>query len=60
MGHEDKLQAIVAAFQDYWDLTYADVPVPKAGWPSPVITSMCDQGPGHTDLTTSGRTLVHT
>jgi len=39
-GREDKPQAMVAAFQDYWDLTYADVPVPKAGWPSPVITCL--------------------
>ena len=39
-GREDKPQAIVEAFRDYWDLTYAEVPVPKDGWPTPVITCL--------------------
>jgi hypothetical protein len=39
-GREGKPQAIVEAFQDYWDLTYAEVPVPEGGWPSPVMTCL--------------------
>src|SRR6266851_1003768 len=39
-GREDKPQAIVDAFRDYWDLTYAEFPVPKGGWPSSVITCL--------------------
>ncbi|KAI9455511.1 hypothetical protein F5148DRAFT_1378062 [Russula earlei] len=40
IGREDKPQGIVHAFQDYWDLTYAEVTIPKAGWPSPVMTCL--------------------
>ncbi|KAH9999591.1 hypothetical protein BJV74DRAFT_158676 [Russula compacta] len=39
-GREDKPQAIVEAFRDYWDLTYAEAPVPKDGWPTPVIACL--------------------
>ena len=39
-GREDKPQAVVEAFRDYWDLTYADIPVPKGGWPSSVMTCL--------------------
>jgi len=62
---EDKLQAIVAAFKGHWDLTYADVPVPKAGWPSAVISRMWVSvmptllPPSEADeLATSGKTQV--
>ncbi|KAI0301170.1 hypothetical protein B0F90DRAFT_1817185 [Multifurca ochricompacta] len=39
-GREDKPQDIVEAFQDYWDLTYGEVPTPEGGWPSPVATCL--------------------
>ena len=39
-GREDKPHAVVEAFRDYWDLTYADIPVPKGGWPSSVMTCL--------------------
>ena len=39
-GREDKPQAVVEAFRDYWDLTYADITVPKGGWPSSVVTCL--------------------
>ena len=39
-GREDKLQAIVDAFRDCWDLTCAEFPVPKGGWPSSMITCL--------------------
>ncbi|KAF8490777.1 hypothetical protein F5888DRAFT_1620590 [Russula emetica] len=39
-GREDKPQAVVDAFQDYWDLTFAKDSVPKGGWPSTVITCL--------------------
>lgn len=39
-GREDKPQSVVEAFQDYWDLTYANIPVPKGGWPSSVMTCL--------------------
>ena len=39
-GREDKPQAVVEAFRDYWDLTYADITVPKGGWPSSVMTCL--------------------
>jgi len=39
-GREDKPQAVVEAFRDYWDLTYANIPVPKGGWPSSVMTCL--------------------
>lgn len=36
---------MVEAFQDYWDMTYAGVPVPEGGWPSPVVICLkaCDR-----------------
>jgi len=40
IGRDDKPQAIVDAFQDYWDLTFAKDSVPKGGWPSTVITCL--------------------
>ncbi|KAH9011657.1 hypothetical protein EDB85DRAFT_2281515 [Lactarius pseudohatsudake] len=39
-GREDKPRDIVEAFRDYWDLVYAEVPVPDDGWPSPVTTCL--------------------
>jgi hypothetical protein len=39
-GREDKPQAMIEAFQDYWDLTYAQVSVPEGGWPSHVMTCL--------------------
>lgn len=39
-GREDKPQAIVDVFLDYWDLTFAKESVPKGGWPSTVITCL--------------------
>ncbi|KAH9060473.1 hypothetical protein EDB87DRAFT_1616129 [Lactarius vividus] len=39
-GREDKPRDIVEAFRDYWDLVYAEVPVPDDGWPSPVMTCL--------------------
>ncbi|KAI9465049.1 hypothetical protein BJY52DRAFT_1209886 [Lactarius psammicola] len=45
IGREDKPRDIIEAFRDYWDLTYAEVPVPDDGWPSPVTTCLkaCDR-----------------
>lgn len=43
-GREDKPQAIVDVFQDYWDLTFAKDSVPKGGWPSTVITCLKASG----------------
>ena len=40
IGREDKPRDITEAFRDYWDLTYAEVPVPDDGWPSPVTTCL--------------------
>jgi hypothetical protein len=40
IGREDKPRDIVEAFRDYWDLVYAEVPVPDDGWPSPVTTCL--------------------
>ena len=40
IGREDKPRDIVEAFRDYWDLTYAEVPVPDAGWPCPVTACL--------------------
>jgi hypothetical protein len=39
-GRDDKPQAVVDAFQDYWDLSFAKHSVPKGGWPSTVITCL--------------------
>jgi hypothetical protein len=39
-GRDDKPQAVVDAFQDYWDLTYAELTVPRGGWPSSVMTCL--------------------
>jgi hypothetical protein len=39
-GRDDKPQAVVYAFRDYWDLTYAELAVPKRGWPSSVMTCL--------------------
>ena len=39
-GREDKPQAIVEALRDYWDSTYANLPVRKGGWPSSVMTCL--------------------
>jgi hypothetical protein len=39
-GREDKPQAMTEAFQDYWDLTYAQASVPQGGWPLPVMTCL--------------------
>ena len=45
IGREDKPRDIVEAFRDYWDLVYAEVPVPEDGWPTPVVTCFkaCDR-----------------
>ena len=45
IGREDKPQDIVEAFRDYWDLTYAEVPVPEDGWPASGATCLkaCDR-----------------
>lgn len=44
-GREDKPRDIVEAFRDYWDLVYAEVPVPEDGWPSPLTACLkaCDR-----------------
>jgi hypothetical protein len=39
-GREDKPQALVDAFQDYWDMASGKESVPKGGWPSTVITCL--------------------
>jgi hypothetical protein len=39
-GRDDKPQAVMDAFQDYWDLTHAELTVPKGGWPSSVMTCL--------------------
>lgn len=39
-GRDDKPQAVVDVFQDYWDLTFAKDTAPKGGWPSAVITCL--------------------
>ena len=45
IGREDKPRDIVEAFRDYWDLVYAEVPVPDDGWPAPVVACLkaCDR-----------------
>ena len=40
IGREDKPRDIVEAFRDYWNIAYAEVPVPDDGWPSPVTTCL--------------------
>lgn len=39
-GREDKPQAVVDAFQEYWDIIFAKESVPMGGWPSTVITCL--------------------
>ncbi|KAI0269927.1 hypothetical protein BC834DRAFT_922720 [Gloeopeniophorella convolvens] len=47
IGRDDKPVAITEAFQDYWDLTFADTAIPKDGWPEPVTACLkaCDRAP---------------
>lgn len=40
IGREDKPRDIVEAFREYWEISYAKVPVPDDGWPSPVTTCL--------------------
>ena len=55
-GREDKPQAVMDAFQDYWDLTFAKDPVPKGGWPSTVIT--CLKACKREEVTTDSTSLL--
>ena len=55
-GREDKPQAVVDAFQDYWDVTFAKDSVPKGGWPSTVIT--CLKACKREEATTEPTSLV--
>ncbi len=40
LGREDKPRDIVEAFRDYWDLAYAEFPVPDDGWPSALTSCL--------------------
>ncbi|KAJ6621847.1 hypothetical protein B0H10DRAFT_2214900 [Mycena sp. CBHHK59/15] len=40
IGRENKPTAITDAFAEFWDATYAKVPVPEGGWPAEIQTCL--------------------
>jgi len=56
IGHKDKLQAVVEAFCDSWDLTYANIPIPNGSWPSSIMTCLqaCRRNVTINDTTSCG------